>query len=399
MPRGKPKEKRRRQQGAGAVFWNTQKQRYQATIDLGRKVDGKRNRKTYTARTPGEMAEAKQECEQWLAQAQADYLRGTLLLPSRETVRAYLEGWLEHTAKVGTEARTWTEYGRKLELYVYPAIGTKRLNDLQAQHLQALYARMLRTVSPRTGRPLSASTVKAVHRILHAALGERIAWKEIKLPKVEDYEAPVLEPEQVTVLLQAAQGTAYEPIWYLLAMALRPEEALGLRKQDLDFSRNRITVQEVIPTKGPRTPKAPKTRRSRRTVQMPAQIMDLLEAYCAERAEVQLKAGGRVFCTDQGEPLSWSVVYRAWRRLWRDEAVRAAGIPYVHPYCLRHGFASYQIEEGVDLARISADMGHSNTGTTARIYAHKLRKTEGRTAETIGRLLPLRKTGGKSELG
>ncbi|MBI4496338.1 MAG: site-specific integrase [Chloroflexi bacterium] len=389
MPRGKPKpeEKRRRQQGTGAVFWNAKKSRYQATIDLGRDAEGKRVRKTYTAREGGKTTEAKDECERWLAQAQADYLHGTLLPPSRETVRGFLEGWLEHTARVGTETRTWTEYRRKLELYVYPEVGTKRLNDLHAQHIQAVYAKLLRTVSRRTGKPLSASTVRGVHRILHAALGRRIAWDEIKLPKAGEYEAPVLEPDEFTRLLAAAAGTRYEPIWYLMGMGFRPEEVLGLRRQDLDFRRGTATVAEVIPTKGRRAPKAPKTRRSRRTVQMPAQVMDLLAAHCEAHAEAILRAGGRVFCTQEGAPLSWSRVYRTgWRPL-----VERAGVTYVPPYSLRHGFVSYQIEDGVDLARISADVGHSNTATTARVYAHKLRKTEGRTAETIARLLPIRK--------
>lgn len=395
MPRAKPAEPEHiRQQGTGSIFFNAKKNRMQATIDLGRKASGKRDRKTFTAKLfPGETQEARDEVAGYLSTAIAERVLGTFKPPSRETVKGYLTTWLEQTAKVGTTERTWTEYQRKMELYVYPVIGAVRLNDLQVQHVQAVYSRMAKTVSERTHNPLSPSTIRAVHRILHPALGERIRWSELRRPKVQEYEAPVLEPEEFTKLMAGIAGHRYELVWLLLAMGLRPEEVLGLKRSGLDFRRNTVTVDKVIPTKGKRIETVTKTQRSRRTLQVPEEIGAKLAAHCETNTAMILRAGGRVFNTSVGTPLNWSVVSDAWRAL-----MKTLPVPYVPPYSLRHGFASYLIDEGVPLTRISADLGHSNTHTTAKVYAHKLRKTEGQSAEVIGRLLPLKK-GDSEQLG
>src|SRR5688500_17632211 len=96
MARDKPKAAsppRRRQKGAGGVTWNSQKDRYQAVLDMGRDADGERVRKTYAARLKGKTPEAYDECTTWLEQAKADYLAGKLLAPTRDTVEGFLRQW------------------------------------------------------------------------------------------------------------------------------------------------------------------------------------------------------------------------------------------------------------------------------------------------------------------
>ena len=47
-----------------------------------------------------------------------------------------------------------------------------------------------------------------------------------------------------------------------------------------------------------------------------------------------------------------------------------AGLPSVSVHGLRHTFASMLNSEGVDIASISAELGHSTIGTTLNIYTH-----------------------------
>ena len=46
------------------------------------------------------------------------------------------------------------------------------------------------------------------------------------------------------------------------------------------------------------------------------------------------------------------------------------GLPHVSLHGLRHTYASLLNEAGVDMARISAELGHSNLATTMNIYTH-----------------------------
>ena len=46
------------------------------------------------------------------------------------------------------------------------------------------------------------------------------------------------------------------------------------------------------------------------------------------------------------------------------------GLPHISVHGLRHTFASMLNSEGIDIARISAELGHSNITTTLNVYTH-----------------------------
>ena len=46
------------------------------------------------------------------------------------------------------------------------------------------------------------------------------------------------------------------------------------------------------------------------------------------------------------------------------------GLPLISVHGLRHTFASMLNSEGIDIARISAELGHSNITTTLNVYTH-----------------------------
>ena len=58
-------------------------------------------------------------------------------------------------------------------------------------------------------------------------------------------------------------------------------------------------------------------------------------------------------------------------RLTRMEEKK--NLPHVSLHGLRHTYASMLNESGVDMARISAELGHSNLSTTMNIYTHILK--------------------------
>ena len=45
-------------------------------------------------------------------------------------------------------------------------------------------------------------------------------------------------------------------------------------------------------------------------------------------------------------------------------------LPLITVHGLRHTFASMLNSEGIDIARISAELGHSNITTTLNVYTH-----------------------------
>lgn len=57
---------------------------------------------------------------------------------------------------------------------------------------------------------------------------------------------------------------------------------------------------------------------------------------------------------------------------------------------LRHSSASIQLDQGIDLTLVSKRLGHSSTTITGTLYAHLLRSTGQRAAETVANAIPRR---------
>ena len=55
-----------------------------------------------------------------------------------------------------------------------------------------------------------------------------------------------------------------------------------------------------------------------------------------------------------------------------DVIVRAIGIPHVNFHALRHTYATRAVENGMDIASLSRNLGHANISTTLNMYVHLL---------------------------
>src|SRR4051812_12817267 len=71
----------------------------------------------------GEKADARKALNAMVA----DYDRGVKVQPGKLTLTAWLESWLEGSAKRRVSARTFRDYEKLLRKFVVPAIGSKRL--------------------------------------------------------------------------------------------------------------------------------------------------------------------------------------------------------------------------------------------------------------------------------
>jgi integrase len=74
---------------------------------------------------------------------------------------------------------------------------------------------------------------------------------------------------------------------------------------------------------------------------------------------------GYVFANDDGSPIHRERVARAFAH-----ALAAAKVRHVRLHDLRHTFATLQLENGVNVKKVSEMLGHSNIGITLGIYSH-----------------------------
>ncbi len=131
-----------------------------------------------------------------------------------------------------------------------------------------------------------------------------------------------------------------------------------------------------------------KTRKSRRTIALPKQVVDVLEEHKRWQKQERASRGmewsptGRVFTTRSGEPLDAANVRRDFKAI-----VKKAGLkPEWTPRELRHSFVSLLSDHGIPLETIALLVGHSSQTTTEAVYRKQLRPVITMGAEAMDKI-------------
>src|SRR5690606_13894589 len=148
---------RRRGSGEGSIYRRDSDGMWVAAVELPRGVDGKRRRKVIVRKDKAAAVRAMRE-------AQADLERQCDLPTSSPTVEQWLTHWLANVSAKRVRPKTQYEREGDVRRYILPAIGTKRLDKLSAEHVTAMH----RYITDELGR--SSTTALRCHRLLSVAL-------------------------------------------------------------------------------------------------------------------------------------------------------------------------------------------------------------------------------------
>jgi integrase len=174
------------------------------------------------------------------------------------------------------------------------------------------------------------------------------------------------------------------------ALGLRWGEVAGLRVGRLDLLRGELTVAEQVTRgEGGRSHLgAPKSRAGRRTLAMPAWLVEMLAEHLRARGLTAADSDAFVFTWPSGGHLTYS----AWRRRW-IAATAAAGLPEGFGFHdLRRANATELVAGGVDVRTAQARLGHSDVRLTLEVYARATTEADRAAAETVGRRFQPRAT-------
>jgi integrase len=106
-----------------------------------------------------------------------------------------------------------------------------------------------------TERGLSARTVRYAHVVLKCATQQAVRWRlllenpadGLRVPQQVRNEMRSLTVEQARSLLRAAEGTKYGAVLAVaLTTSMRPSEYLGLKWQDIDWTRQTVSIVRSI---------------------------------------------------------------------------------------------------------------------------------------------------------
>jgi len=332
--------------------------------------------------------------------AQAELIRqlsmvdnGTAVNPSKVTVAEHLRAWLD--ADTALSAKTKERYRQLAEQQIIPHLGGTLLQKLRPAHIQDWHGTLLKA-GGKGGAPLSARTVGHAHRVLHTALARaanieivaRNVASVVRPPKVEAREVQILTGRQIAEVLARLDGHTLRPVVIVaVGTGMRRGELCALRWSNVDLDGATIKVERSLEqTREGLRVKAPKSRYGRRTIGIPASVVEALRLHRLRQTEQRLALGeGRlspddlVFTTMPcGRPLSPDNLSRDWRR-----AVMALKLPLVMFHALRHSHASALIAAGIDVLTISRRLGHGTPAFTLTVYGHLFGDTDAAAARAI----------------
>lgn len=377
----KPTEQRRRRRGKGEGGIRLRSDgRWEATVSRG---DG--TRKYHYAAT-------RQDAARWLAQAQRAVEQGIVLPDERQTLAAYLDGWLTRIAPTRAPG-TVKRHAELVRLYIVPALGRQRLARLTPLHVQTLYSDLL-------DDGLSPATVNRVHAVLHKALEDamrldlipRNVADRVTAPRAQRKEMHVLSQAQVRTFLDALDGERLEALYVLaVTSGMRLGELLGVQWADIDLSCGWLQVQRNLQQDretGALYLRQPKTASSRRQVALTPQAVDALRSHRNRQRLERLRAGsawrdrGLVFCNEIGEPVRPAAVYRRFLHI-----LARSDLPRIRFHDLRHTCATLMLQAGVNAKVASGLLGHATVGMTLDTYSHVTDSMQQDAATALAKVL------------
>ena len=293
-----------------------------------------------------------------------------------EVIQDYLDNQL---ARGILEKSTYDRQCHSAEERIYPYIGKYDFDEVNRDIINDWL-----TILANDG--LSQNTIYTIFSIpnkvynYYFKIGEisHNPFTFVQPPKKGKPKSTYLKPEQLDELMDALNNEYAEGDWVWTAVniallsGLRRGEICGLRWHDIDFKAGTISVSTAVgqTNQGGYT-KNPKNESSIRTFPMIPQLIEVLKCrydYVEEEFGV-VKQTWFVISDKLSSPVEPRMLGRRFKALaTKYDLVDAYG-KELTLHSLRHNVATLGVKSNMDIASLSAMLGHASKALTLDVYA------------------------------
>lgn len=333
---------------------------------------------TYAKKGFSTKKEALQHEAEMKTKLQTPTFAATVKAQRKQTVKDYLDEWVESYARVNLRPSTYDGYKRTIKSYIVPYIGHVPLNQLAPSMVDKMFQQII-------DKGLKPSTAAGAKRVLSVALGHARKYRYIetnaardtltKFGKSDKTPDPYT-PEQVRALMERVAGTEWEmPVVLGGLYGMRRSEVLGLRWQNVDLKSGTFDVVEQLPFHVP--PKttiieemAPPKSNGRR---LP--ITDVAQPYfekqlalvteqkaAAEKAGIPYYDNNLVVSKPNGAPQAANWISSGFGKLLAE-----LDMPHIRYHDLRHSAATNMHQLTGDFYTVGEVLGHTLAGIGASL--------------------------------
>lgn len=365
------------------------KDTYRLVVSCGYNLDGKPAKHTKTVHC------TKKEAEVELAKFVTKVQSGMVADGKSMTFAEFTEIWKRDYGSKELAPTTYARYLGILNTRILPYFSKFKLDKIKPTDIMKFYdmlendtqiRRLKNNKGERLTKPLSKKTILEHHRLLRAMLHKAVYWQlivnnpaeRVQPPKARKPKRKYYDDEQCKILLEnlETQEIKYKvAIIITIFTGVRLGELMGLEWDDIDFRNGIISINKAsqyLSEKGVYT-KEPKTSSSYRNVSIPDSVIEMLEEYKIWYDNQKELCGefwnnsDRLFVQDDGKPMHPDTVSK-----WFGKFIRKIGLPVINFHGIRHTNATLLISQNVDVAVVTARLGHSQISTTFNFYVHPL---------------------------
>lgn len=250
---------------------------------------------------------------------------------------------------------------KTLESYIYAEklvvayFGDTEFSSIKVEDVISFYEHLLGWQAPDTARG-NIICLRSVVRLMKRCSDSALDPDDIKVPKREKREIYYLHKSEVEEFIDivARPARGYPEINRLRNIAImKLLFCTGMRVSELcHLNRNTIRQRQFVVVGKSKDP---------RPCFITAEVEEAIKNYLKARTD----KNPALFISNQNEKrITPGNVRRVFQRVCAQ-----SDFDEVHPHTLRHSFATYLLDQGVDLLYIGELMGHQSLETT-KMYTH-----------------------------
>lgn len=332
-------------------------------VYIGQDIDGKKKRKSKTVH--GTKRDAMRVARELESLKDA----GKLHSGSNRTVNEAFDEYL-HSVQATIAPKTYLgrvqTLKRPRELF-----GARYLTALTRKEVQDYINELVdRGLKPSTIHQAFRNLKQALTFALHEGYIHQNPADRVNLPRntysTADTMTALTEEQVRRLLTEAAKTEWYALIALRLETGLRPSEAFALTYADIDLERRVIRVHSAVALdKNHRPYLRPSTKTGRsREIFVSQNLIDILLEHQERFKSLITKIPGLIFATIDGGLMNPSRSAYYFKRI-----LKAADLPPMRFYDLRHTAASVRILAGQPLPLVRDILGHSSLQQLSQTYA------------------------------
>ena len=315
-----------------------------------------------------------QEVRQWLADATYINEHSDIEQATNMMVDAWFEYWIDVKKKT-VRPNTVRNYTERYNKNIQKIIGRKILTEVKPIHCQKIFTDMAEEGYKTS--TIYQTRIALFNMLEFAKENEVILSNPCKKSVKSDMGKPSQKKEALTIdvqkkFIEYAKGQSYENQFrFILQTGLRTGELVGLKWEDIDFSKKAIRIRRSMEYRysvGEWRIGEPKSKAGYRTIPLTDEAIRILTEQKEKNKnikKIQEEWSEFIFLSRKGEPVKNSAYDTALFKICDKAKINRFSM-----HVLRHTFATRCIEGGMMPKTLQKILGHSNIGITMNLYVH-----------------------------